>query len=101
MQSDSAVQGNQQLRPAAADTGGKRRILAQLKRLGQETRFLEEELEQLEKMEAASTACKEIIGVVETKPDPLLPVTNGPMDPSWDRWFEGPKHSRGCRCWIL
>ncbi|XP_058212085.1 guanine nucleotide-binding protein subunit gamma 2-like isoform X1 [Rhododendron vialii] len=103
MQSDSAVQGNQQLRWAAAapDTRGKHRISADLKRLEQETRFLEEELEQLEKTEAASALCKEIIAVVETKPDPLLPVTNGPTDPSWDRWFEGPKHSQGCRCCIL
>lgn len=46
MQSDSAVQGTQQLRAAAAavaaaDTRGKHRISADLKRLEQETRFLE------------------------------------------------------------
>lgn len=42
MQSDSAVQGNQQLRSAAvADIRGKHRISADLKRLEQETRFLE------------------------------------------------------------
>ncbi|KAK3024082.1 hypothetical protein RJ639_044184 [Escallonia herrerae] len=72
----------------AADTRGKHRVSAELKRLEQEARFLElysmllydipipfpsmsiipvtgissleeEELEQLEKMEAASAACKE------------------------------------------
>ncbi|KAK2986071.1 hypothetical protein RJ640_011512 [Escallonia rubra] len=65
----------------AADTRGKHRVTAELKRLEQEARFLEyvlsltkhtllsilnfiffltqEELEQLEKMEAASAACKE------------------------------------------
>ncbi|MFS7890417.1 hypothetical protein Hanom_Chr00s000058g01618771 [Helianthus anomalus] len=32
-----------------------------------------EELDQLEKMEAASAACKEILSNVETRPDPLLP----------------------------
>ncbi|CAK9160646.1 unnamed protein product [Ilex paraguariensis] len=44
---------------AATDTRGKHRISAELKRLEQEARFLEEELEQLEKMEAASAACNE------------------------------------------
>ncbi|XP_059632438.1 guanine nucleotide-binding protein subunit gamma 2 [Cornus florida] len=86
---------------AATDTRGKHRISAELKRLEQEARFLEEELEQLEKMEKASAACKELLINVETKPDPLLPKTNGPTNPSWDRWFEGPQDSSGCRCWIL
>ncbi|KAL4567319.1 hypothetical protein LXL04_022900 [Taraxacum kok-saghyz] len=91
----------EQVRSVAADTRGKHRISAELKRLEQETRFLEEELDQLEKMEAASTACKEILSNVETRPDPLLPTTNGPTNPSWDRWFEGPPDKTGCRCWIL
>ncbi|XP_028107306.1 guanine nucleotide-binding protein subunit gamma 2-like isoform X2 [Camellia sinensis] len=60
-----------------------------------------EELEQLEKIEKASAACKEMLIIVDTKPDPLLPVTTGPTNPSWDRWFEGPQDSEGCRCWIL
>ncbi|PSS33821.1 Guanine nucleotide-binding protein subunit gamma 2 like [Actinidia chinensis var. chinensis] len=86
---------------AVTDMRGKHRISAELKRLEQETRFLEEELEQLERMEAASSACNEILSIVETKPDPLLPATNGPINPSWDRWFEGPQDSQSCRCWIL
>ncbi|XP_057959220.1 guanine nucleotide-binding protein subunit gamma 1 [Malania oleifera] len=86
---------------AAADTRGKHRILAEVKRLEQEARFLEEELEQLEKTEKASAACKELLANVETKPDPLLPVTVSPINPSWDRWFEGPQDSKGCQCWIL
>ncbi|GAV57532.1 G-gamma domain-containing protein [Cephalotus follicularis] len=85
----------------ATDTRGKHRILAELKRLEQEARFLEEELEQLEKIEKPSSACKEMQGNVETTPDPLLPETNGPLNPSWDQWFEGPKESQGCRCFIL
>ncbi|XP_077243037.1 guanine nucleotide-binding protein subunit gamma 1-like [Tasmannia lanceolata] len=85
----------------AADTRGKHRILAELKRLEQETRFLEEELEELEKTEKVSAACQELLLKVEYRPDPLLPVTNGPANPSWDRWFEGPQESRNCRCWIL
>ncbi|XP_073048887.1 guanine nucleotide-binding protein subunit gamma 2-like isoform X2 [Primulina eburnea] len=85
----------------AADTRGKHRVSAELKRLEQETRFLEEELEQLEKMEKASAACKEMLSNIERRPDPLLPVTNGPINPIWDRWFEGPQDSSGCRCRIL
>ncbi|XP_062168791.1 guanine nucleotide-binding protein subunit gamma 2 [Alnus glutinosa] len=85
----------------AADTRGKHRIQAELKRLEQELRFFEEELEKIEKMEKASAACKEMLSNVETRPDPLLPTTNGPINPFWDRWFEGPQDSKGCRCWIL
>ncbi|KAF4351348.1 hypothetical protein CsatB_026298 [Cannabis sativa] len=84
-----------------ADTRGRHRIQAELKRLEQETRFLEEELEQLERMERASAACNEMLSNIETRPDPLLPVTHGPLSPLWDRWFEGPQDSKGCRCWIL
>lgn len=85
----------------SGDTRGKHRIQAELKRLEQETRFLEEELEQLDKTEKASAACNETLRNVEAIPDPLLPITNGPLNPLWDRWFERPKESRGCRCWIL
>ncbi|GLU08085.1 hypothetical protein SLE2022_250110 [Rubroshorea leprosula] len=84
-----------------ADTRGKHRIQAELKRLEQEARFLEEELDQLEKMEKASAACKELLSNVESRPDPLLPVTLGPLNASWDIWFEGPKDAQGCRCWML
>lgn len=86
---------------SAPDTRGKHRIQAELKRLEQEARFLEEELEQLEKMEKASAASKEMLSNVESRPDPLLSVTTGPINPFWDRWFEGPQDSKGCRCWIL
>ena len=27
--------------------------------------------------------------------------TTGPVDPSWDQWFEGPQNLHGHRCWIL
>ncbi|KAK8507301.1 hypothetical protein V6N13_070089 [Hibiscus sabdariffa] len=84
-----------------ADTRGKHRIQAELKRLEQEARFLEEELEQIERMENASAACKEMLSNVETIPDPLLPITSGPVNLSWDLWFEGPQESKGCKCWIL
>ncbi|KAL1340176.1 hypothetical protein HN51_028517 [Arachis hypogaea] len=86
---------------SSAETRGKHRVHAEVKRLEQEARFLEEELEQLERMDKASAPCKETLSNVETRPDPLLPTTIGPLNPSWDRWFEGPQESKGCRCWIL
>ncbi|KAL5702164.1 Guanine nucleotide-binding protein subunit gamma 1 [Ranunculus cassubicifolius] len=85
----------------AADTRGKHRITAELKRLEQEARSLEEELEELERTERVSAACQQLLLNVESRPDPLLPVTTGPTNPLWDRWFEGPQDSQGCRCWIL
>ncbi|XP_008786059.2 guanine nucleotide-binding protein subunit gamma 1-like [Phoenix dactylifera] len=87
--------------PPPADNRGKHRILAELKRLDQEARFLEEELEELEKTERVSAALQELLLIVESTPDPLLPVTNAPANPSWDRWFEGPQDLHGCKCWIL
>ncbi|XP_024964073.1 guanine nucleotide-binding protein subunit gamma 2-like [Cynara cardunculus var. scolymus] len=91
----------EQVRSMAADTRGKHRISAALKRLEQETHSIQEEVEQLEKMGAASGVCKEILNDVETRPDPLLPTTNGPTTPLWDRWFERPQNKSDCRCRIL
>ncbi|OVA05368.1 G-protein gamma-like domain [Macleaya cordata] len=81
-----------------SDTRGKHRIIAELKRLEQETRSLEVELEELERTECVSVVCPELLLKIETRPDALLPVTNGPINPSWDRWFEGPQDSQACRC---
>ncbi|XP_058084688.1 guanine nucleotide-binding protein subunit gamma 1 isoform X3 [Magnolia sinica] len=97
----SSIDGQIPSTAAAPDTRGKHRILAELKRLEQEARSLEGELEELERTDRVSAACQELLPNVENRPDPLLPVTNGPADPSWDRWFEGPQESQGCRCWIL
>ncbi|KAK4754694.1 hypothetical protein SAY87_002798 [Trapa incisa] len=83
------------------DTRGKHRVQAELKRLEQEARSLEEELDQLEKMDAASISCKEMLNIVETKSDPLLSLTVGPLNPQWDRWFEGPQEVQGCSCLIM
>ncbi|XP_027366608.1 guanine nucleotide-binding protein subunit gamma 1-like isoform X2 [Abrus precatorius] len=41
----------------ATDKRGKHRILAELKRLDQDSKFLQEELEELEKAENVSTIC--------------------------------------------
>ncbi|XP_078442479.1 guanine nucleotide-binding protein subunit gamma 1-like isoform X1 [Wolffia australiana] len=95
---DGAVGDGRDLAP---EVKGKHRIVAELKRFEQETKFLEEELEKLEKTDRVSSACQLIIQTVESKPDPLLPVTIGPVNPSWERWFEGPQDSPSCRCRIL
>ncbi|KAG6516958.1 hypothetical protein ZIOFF_020334 [Zingiber officinale] len=80
--------------PTLSDTRGKHWILAEVKRLEQEARFLEtlssdfeqKELEELDKMDKVSAS---------------LPETAGHINSSWDRWFEGPQDVKRCRCWIL
>ncbi|KAL5561817.1 hypothetical protein UlMin_031564 [Ulmus minor] len=86
---------------APDDKRGKHRILAELKLLEQELKCLEEELEELERTENVSTLCAELLPHIESKSDPLLPITNGPLNVLWDQWFEGPQDSQGCRCLIL
>ncbi|CAI0448758.1 unnamed protein product [Linum tenue] len=85
----------------AADTRGKHRILAELKRIEQEISFLEEELGELEKTDSLSTVCEGFLRNVEMIPDPLLAITIGPANPVWDRWFEAPPDAGGCSCSIL
>ncbi|KAI5395081.1 variant 2, Guanine nucleotide-binding protein subunit gamma 2 [Lathyrus oleraceus] len=58
---------------ATTDKRGKHRILAELKRLQQDTKFLQEELEELEKTENVSAICKELLHNMDSRPDPLLP----------------------------
>ncbi|CAN6690749.1 unnamed protein product [Malus baccata var. baccata] len=77
----------------STDKRGRHRILAELSLLEQELKFLQEELGELERTENVSTICSES--------DPLLPLTNGPVNLVWDRWFEGPQDSPSCSCWIL
>ncbi|XP_066386633.1 guanine nucleotide-binding protein subunit gamma 1 isoform X1 [Miscanthus floridulus] len=93
----------------SADLRGRHRIQAELKKLEQEARFLEEELEELEKADKVSSALQEYVSpaeemfltAMERKADPLLPVSTGPVNQSWDRWFEGPQDLRRCKCWFL
>ncbi|KAH0943175.1 hypothetical protein BRARA_A02690 [Brassica rapa] len=101
MEVGSSNSSGQQLSGRVVDTRGKHRIHAQLNRLQQEARFLEEELEQLEKMNKASASCKEFLDSVDSKPDPLLPLTIGPVNATWDQWFERPKEAKRCGCFIL
>ncbi|KAE9611464.1 hypothetical protein Lal_00011920 [Lupinus albus] len=83
-----------------ADKRGKHRILAELKRLHQDSTFLQEEMEELKKTDNVSTICMELLQSMESRPDPLLPQIHGPVNLLWNRWFEGPQDP-ACRCWIL
>lgn len=77
---------------------GKHRLSAAIARLDQELQSLQEELDELETMESASAACQEVITSTEGKPDPLLPITSGPENSSWDRWFQRVR-SRSNKWW--
>ncbi|CAL9023659.1 unnamed protein product [Prunus brigantina] len=85
----------------STDNRGRHRILAELNRLEQELKFLQEELGELERTENVSSICSELLPYAEGTADPLLPVTNGPVNLLWDRWFEGPQDSQRCNCRIL
>uniref|UniRef100_A0A0E0JVB5 G protein gamma domain-containing protein n=1 Tax=Oryza punctata TaxID=4537 RepID=A0A0E0JVB5_ORYPU len=78
---------------------GKHRLSAAIARLDQELQSLQDELNELETMEPASAACQEVITSTEGKPDPLLPVTSGPENASWERWFQRVRSSRSNKWW--
>ncbi|RLN07121.1 guanine nucleotide-binding protein subunit gamma 2-like [Panicum miliaceum] len=63
---------------------GKHRLSAAIARLDQELQSLQEELNELETMEPASTACQD---------------TSGPENSSWDRWFQRVRSSRSNKWW--
>ncbi|KAJ1698199.1 hypothetical protein LUZ63_006711 [Rhynchospora breviuscula] len=73
---------------------GKHRLAAAIACLDQEILSLQKELTELETMEPSSASCKEVIASTEGKPDPLLPITTGPENSSWDRWFQRVRSSR-------
>uniref|UniRef100_A0A0D9YM23 G protein gamma domain-containing protein n=1 Tax=Oryza glumipatula TaxID=40148 RepID=A0A0D9YM23_9ORYZ len=78
---------------------GKHRLSAAIARLDQELQSLQDELNELETMEPASAACQEVITSTEGKSDPLLPVTIGPENASWERWFQRVRSSRSNKWW--
>nr|CAD1827422.1 unnamed protein product [Ananas comosus var. bracteatus] len=78
---------------------GRHRLSAAITRLDQEILSLQEEINELETMDPSSAACQEVLLSMEGKPEPLLPVTRGPEDVSWDRWFQRVRSSRGHKWW--
>ncbi|KAF3575598.1 hypothetical protein DY000_02031819 [Brassica cretica] len=93
---------------SVGDARGKHRILAELGRVEQEVIFLEVRFFFLIHTCSidVSRSLSQIIElwllcVIEEAPDPLLPLTKGPLNLGWDRWFEGPNGGEGCICFIL
>ncbi|XP_010252142.1 PREDICTED: guanine nucleotide-binding protein subunit gamma 2-like [Nelumbo nucifera] len=79
---------------------GKHRMAAAITRLEHQIQIIQKELQELDTMDPSSTSCKEVISSVENVPDALLPITRGPIDTSWDRWFRGTHNSRSHKRWI-
>ncbi|XP_057525202.1 guanine nucleotide-binding protein subunit gamma 1-like isoform X1 [Amaranthus tricolor] len=79
---------------------GRHRLQAEITHLQHQIEFIEKELDELESIGGPSTVCDEIITGVETIADPLLPMTRGPVDVNWERWFRGGGSSRSNRRWI-
>ncbi|XP_042394558.1 guanine nucleotide-binding protein subunit gamma 2-like [Zingiber officinale] len=78
---------------------GKHRLSAAITRLSQEIQFLETELNELETTETSAEACKEVCSNTEDKSDALLPVTPGPENPAWHRWFQRVRSSQSRKWW--
>ncbi|CAI9274984.1 unnamed protein product [Lactuca saligna] len=80
---------------------GKHRLAAIISQQNQQIQIIQEELDQLETLGEASLVCEQLISSVESSTDALLPVTRGPADGGWDRWFQRANHSsRNRKRWI-
>ncbi|KAI5067974.1 hypothetical protein GOP47_0016319 [Adiantum capillus-veneris] len=81
--------------PHPPDSYGRHRKLAEVRRLHEEIRSLEEELEVVEGYPHASKACKELVQFTQTCPDPLLSLKQGAQNSGWNRWFQQPDQDGG------
>ncbi|XP_031283346.1 guanine nucleotide-binding protein subunit gamma 2-like isoform X1 [Pistacia vera] len=79
---------------------GKHRMEVVISHLHNRMNLIKEELDELETIGGSSIVCNELISSVESVADPLLPVTIGPAEVSWDRWFRGARNSRNHKRWI-
>ncbi|PWA58093.1 G-protein gamma-like domain-containing protein [Artemisia annua] len=81
---------------------GKHRLAAIISQQNQQIQIIQEELDQLETLGQSSLVCQQLILSVESSTDALLPVTKGPADGGWDRWFQRANHSssRNRKRWI-
>ncbi|KAL1830544.1 hypothetical protein ACET3Z_000195 [Daucus carota] len=77
---------------------GKHRMTAAIALLNQQIQFLQEEIDQLETLGGSSVVCKELVASVESVSDALLPVTKGPTEVAWERWFQ--RSSKNRKKWI-
>ncbi|XP_076889776.1 guanine nucleotide-binding protein subunit gamma 2-like [Bidens hawaiensis] len=76
---------------------GKHRLTAIISQHNQQIQLIQEELDQLETLGEASLVCGQLISSVESSTDALLPVTRGPADGGWDRWFQRANQSSSSR----
>ncbi|KAL8101755.1 guanine nucleotide-binding protein subunit gamma 2-like isoform X2 [Apium graveolens] len=79
---------------------GKHRMTAAISLLNQQIQFLQEEIDQLDTFGGSSIVCKELIASVESNSDALLPVTKGPTEVAWERWFQRARSSKNLKKWI-
>ncbi|KAI0518886.1 hypothetical protein KFK09_006323 [Dendrobium nobile] len=85
--------------PRTGDFLGRHRLSAAISRLEQEIVSLEKELEELDTMEPSSVACEDILFSMNGLPDALLPITTGPENSAWERWFRPVRSSRNRAWW--
>ncbi|PKA54855.1 Guanine nucleotide-binding protein subunit gamma 1 [Apostasia shenzhenica] len=74
--------------PKLGDFLGRHRLSAAIGRLQLEIQSLMSELEELDTMEPSSAVCQEVLSSMEGIPDALLPITKGPENSTWERWFQ-------------
>ncbi|KAL8063797.1 hypothetical protein ABFX02_01G050000 [Erythranthe guttata] len=86
--------------PAGAGPMGKHRMVAAISFLNQQIQLIQDELDELDSTGGVSTICQEFVSNIDSVPDALLPVSRGPADVGWDRWFQGAQSSRNRRRWI-
>ncbi|XP_076943095.1 guanine nucleotide-binding protein subunit gamma 2-like [Bidens hawaiensis] len=81
---------------------GKHRLAAIISQQNQQIQVIQEELDQLETLGESSLVCQQLVSSVESSTDALLPVTRGPADGGWDRWFQraNQSSSRNRKRWI-
>ncbi|KAL3498163.1 hypothetical protein ACH5RR_040895 [Cinchona calisaya] len=92
--------GENRHEPRMAGFMGKHRMAAAVAYLDQQIQIIQEELDQLETLGESSIVCRELVTSIESVPDALLPVTKGPLEIGWDRWFQGGHGSRARKRWI-
>ncbi|PIN15315.1 hypothetical protein CDL12_12036 [Handroanthus impetiginosus] len=98
--SSSSMPSSQGSANMASGLMGKHRMAAAISHLNQQIQMIQDELDELETIGGVSTVCPDLISSIESVPDALLPVTRGPAEVGWEKWFQGGQSSRGRRRWI-
>ncbi|GAB2222930.1 hypothetical protein Droror1_Dr00017062 [Drosera rotundifolia] len=86
--------------PAPSGFISKHKLRASISCLQSQIDLILKELEELETTETCNSVCSELLSIVDSTPDPLLPLTRGPVDVSCDRWFGPVRSPRMIRRWI-